>query len=206
MRRSPPAICARDVARHLDLPLRVLAASWRASSRPSRARARRPCAARAQAASTSLGAVVGPARAAAQDDVAVVVAARSRRSRPAPILVMPMKACGARAGHQRVGGHLHAAVGAVLEPDRAAQARRQLAVARALGRARADRAPARSGPRCTAGSAGPGTRWRPAARACAMSSSSWRARRRPSLMRKLPSRRGSLMKPFQPTVVRGFSK
>ncbi len=41
---------------------------------------------------------------------------------------------------------------------------------------------------------------------CAMASSNSRARRKPSLMRKLPSRRGSLMKPFQPTVVRGFSK
>ena len=30
--------------------------------------------------------------------------------------------------------------------------------------------------------------------------------RRPSLIRKLPLRYGSLMSPFQPTVVRGFSK
>ncbi len=33
-----------------------------------------------------------------------------------------------------------------------------------------------------------------------------RARRRPSLIAKLPSSLGSLMSPFQPTVVRGFSK
>jgi hypothetical protein len=33
-----------------------------------------------------------------------------------------------------------------------------------------------------------------------------RATRRPRLMLKLPSRSGSLMRPFQPTVVRGFSK
>ena len=33
-----------------------------------------------------------------------------------------------------------------------------------------------------------------------------RARRMPSLMRKVLSRRGSLISPFQPTVVRGFSK
>ena len=39
-----------------------------------------------------------------------------------------------------------------------------------------------------------------------MSSSSPRASRRPSLMWKLPSRSGSLIRPFQPTVVRGFSK
>ena len=39
-----------------------------------------------------------------------------------------------------------------------------------------------------------------------MSSRILRARRRPSLMRKEPSMRGSLIRPFQPTVVRGFSK
>ena len=39
-----------------------------------------------------------------------------------------------------------------------------------------------------------------------MSSSRLRAKRTPSLMRKEPSRRGSLIKPFQPIVVRGFSK
>ena len=39
-----------------------------------------------------------------------------------------------------------------------------------------------------------------------MSSSSPRASRSPSLMSKLPSSRGSLISPFQPTVVRGFSK
>src|SRR6185312_5072089 len=33
-----------------------------------------------------------------------------------------------------------------------------------------------------------------------------RARRRPLSIRKLPSRSGSLIRPFQPTVVRGFSK
>jgi len=39
-----------------------------------------------------------------------------------------------------------------------------------------------------------------------MSSSSWRARCSPLLMWKVPFRSGSLIKPFQPTVVRGFSK
>ena len=39
-----------------------------------------------------------------------------------------------------------------------------------------------------------------------MSRSSPRASRRPWSMRKLPSRPGSLISPFQPTVVRGFSK
>ena len=38
------------------------------------------------------------------------------------------------------------------------------------------------------------------------SSSSWRASRSPLLMWKLSSRSGSLMSPFQPTEVRGFSK
>ena len=36
--------------------------------------------------------------------------------------------------------------------------------------------------------------------------SNWRAMRKPSSMRKLSSKYGSLIKPFQPTVVRGFSK
>src|SRR5712691_2217264 len=40
----------------------------------------------------------------------------------------------------------------------------------------------------------------------ARSSSSRRARRSPSLIANEPSRRGSLIRPFQPTVVRGFSK
>ena len=40
----------------------------------------------------------------------------------------------------------------------------------------------------------------------ARSSRKRRPSRSPSLMTKLPSSRGSLMSPFQPTVVRGFSK
>lgn len=39
-----------------------------------------------------------------------------------------------------------------------------------------------------------------------MFTSSSRAVRRPSLILKLPSMYGSLIRPFQPTVVRGFSK
>ena len=42
--------------------------------------------------------------------------------------------------------------------------------------------------------------------ASARSRSSVRAWRSPWLILKLPSRSGSLMSPFQPTVVRGFSK
>lgn len=36
------------------------------------------------------------------------------------------------------------------------------------------------------------------------SQSSWRARRRPLFILKEPSMSGSLMRPFHPTVVRGF--
>jgi hypothetical protein len=39
-----------------------------------------------------------------------------------------------------------------------------------------------------------------------MRTSRSRAIRNPSLMRKLPFMYGSLIRPFQPTVVRGFSK
>ena len=47
----------------------------------------------------------------------------------------------------------------------------------------------------------------PAGRPISLTSdSSLRARRTPSLMRKLLSSPGSLISPFQPTVVRGFSK
>ena len=63
----------------------------------------------------------------------------------------------------RVKRNLYGAVSAVLESDRAAQSRGELAV-------------------------------------------DLRAMRRPSLMLKVLSRYGSLMSPFQPTVVRGFSK
>ena len=47
----------------------------------------------------------------------------------------------------------------------------------------------------------------PAGRPISLTSdNSLRARRTPSLMRKLLSSPGSLISPFQPTVVRGFSK
>ena len=44
------------------------------------------------------------------------------------------------------------------------------------------------------------------ARASSTSSSSLRATRRPALTSPVPSRCGSLISPFQPIVVRGFSK
>jgi hypothetical protein len=39
-----------------------------------------------------------------------------------------------------------------------------------------------------------------------LSSNNWRAISKPWFIAKLPSKCGSLMWPFQPTVVRGFSK
>ena len=78
--------------------------------------------------------------AAAQDDMAVGVAA-GLEDRGHAHLGHAHERMRRRGRHQRVGGHLHAAVGAVLEADRAAQARRELAVALALGGARADRPP-----------------------------------------------------------------
>ena len=110
-----------------------------------------------------------------------------------------------RGGAHGVDRDLHAAVGAVLEADRHRQARGELAVHLALRRARADRAPRHEvgvnwgviGSRNSVPAGSPSS---------IRSISRRRARRRPSLMAKLPSRCGSLIRPFQPTVVRGFSK
>src|SRR5690606_4399094 len=84
--------------------------------------------------------VVGSPGAAAQDDVAVVIA-RGRRDGGAAAL-------GHREEMVRVARRLHGverdaqvAVGAVLEADGTAQARGKLAVDLALGRTRADGAP-----------------------------------------------------------------
>ncbi len=111
-----------------------------------------------------------------------------------------------RGGLHRVDGDLDAAVGAVLEADRHREAGGQLAVDLALGRARADRAPGDGVGDELRRDRVEELAARPAARAAIRSSSSCRARRSPSLMAKLPSRCGSLISPFQPTVVRGFSK
>ncbi|ABA52352.1 hypothetical protein BURPS1710b_A0311 [Burkholderia pseudomallei 1710b] len=84
--------------------------------------------------------VVRAPLAAAQDHVRGVVAARLE-NRGHPHLRHAHERVARARRDDRVGRDLHAAVGAVLEADRAAQPRRELPVALALGRARADRAP-----------------------------------------------------------------
>ena len=75
-----------------------------------------------------------------------------------------------------------------------------LSVVRAPMAPQAIRSPMYCGEMVSSSSLPDGTPSRP------MSISSWRAIRRPSLMRQLSSSQGSLISPFQPTVVRGFSK
>jgi hypothetical protein len=87
-----------------------------------------------------LGVVVRTVLAAAQDHVRVVVAARLEDRGHAHLRHSHERMARAR-GDDRVGRDLHAAVGAVLEADRAAQARCELTMALALGGARADGAP-----------------------------------------------------------------
>src|SRR5438093_7290856 len=86
------------------------------------------------------GVVVGTARAPAQDDVAIGVTARGD-NRAEPLLGHAGELVGMPGGAHGVDGDLDAAVGAVLEADGHREARGQLAVHLALGRARADGAP-----------------------------------------------------------------
>ena len=86
------------------------------------------------------GRIVVRRLAAAQNDVAVVVAGR-RRDRAAALLGHGQEVMRMRRRLHRVDRDLHVAVGAVLEADRARQTRSELAMHLALGRARADRAP-----------------------------------------------------------------
>src|SRR3546814_19195254 len=79
--------------------------------------------------------------AAAQDDVAVLVA-RRRGDRGAAFLRDGQEVVRLRCRQDRVEGDLHVAVGAVLEADRAGQAGGHLAMHMALGRASAERRPA----------------------------------------------------------------
>ena len=99
-----------------------------------------PCLAQHGAGRFDVRRVVVGRLAAAQDDVAVAVAARLEDRRHAHLGHAHEGMRSARGKH-RISSHLHAAVGAVLEADGAAQAGGKLAVALALGRARADRAP-----------------------------------------------------------------
>jgi hypothetical protein len=122
-----------------------------------------------------------------------------------PALVTDRKVVRRLRGADRVDGDAHVAVGAVLEADRARQAGGQFAMHLRLGGARADRAP---------GDQVGGVLRRDRVEELGRAGQAHlvdleqqpRARRTPSLMRKLLSRRGSLISPFQPTVVRGFSK
>jgi hypothetical protein len=86
------------------------------------------------------GGVVVGRLAAAQDDVAVLVAVGLHDGHLA-VLVHRQEVVAARRRLDGVGGDLDVAVGAVLEADRRRQARGQLAVHLALGGARADGAP-----------------------------------------------------------------
>ena len=122
-----------------------------------------------------------------------------------PCLVWPRNVCERLRGEDGVDGDLHIARGGVLESDRTGEAGDELAVDLAFGGARADGSPAdevgdvlRRDHVEEFGAGGHAHFGEIEQR--------WRAMRRPSLILKEPSRWGSLMRPFQPMVVRGFSK
>ncbi len=137
--------------------------------------------------------------------MAVTVAGRGRDG-AATLLGDRQEMMGLGRGLHRIHRDLHVAVRAVLEAHRAGETRGELAMHLALGRARADGAPGDEVRdvlrRDHVEELAAGRQ----AHLVDAESSRPRARRRPSLMRKLPSRPGSLIRPFQPTVVRGFSK
>ena len=135
-----------------------------------------------------------------QSSLPAVVAIAER-----PSLVTARKWCGCDGRLHRVDRDLHVAVGAVLEADRARQAGGELAMDLAFGGARADRAPGDEvGDVLRRGHVEELAAGRQAELVDVEQQP--RASRRPLLMWKLPSRSGSLIRPFQPTVVRGFSK
>jgi hypothetical protein len=181
---------AREILRDVDLPLvRLVRVRMRAIDHHLLAQ---PALAQHRAARFDvLGVVVRTVLAAAQDHVRVVVAARLEDRGHAHLRHSHERMARAR-GDDRVGRDLHAAVGAVLEADRAAQARCELTMALALGGARADGAP-RDQVRdvLRAQQVEEFGRRRQAQRVDV--EQQLRAARSPSLMRKLPSRRGSLM-------------
>jgi hypothetical protein len=122
-----------------------------------------------------------------------------------PALVTDRKWCGACAARMASMAILHIAVGAVLESHRTRQSGSQLAV-NLLSVVRAPMAPhdTRSAMYCGVIMS---RNSQPAGTAALVDIEQQLApMRKPSLMRKLPSRLGSLISPFQPTVVRGFSK
>src|SRR5215218_4556295 len=108
-------------------------------------------------------------------------------------------------GANGVDRGLHPAAGTVLEAYRHGETRGQLAMDLALGRACTDGRPGHGvgeelgvmGSRNSVPAGNPSS---------ARSRSNLRAMYSPSLTAKLPSRGGSLIRPFHPTVERGFSK
>ena len=131
----------REILRDLDLPLVRLVPSSRASNRPSPARATRPCAAPRSSPRHARRRSSG--RSCRRGITCVIVAARLE-DRGHPHLRHPHERMARSCCDDRVGRDLHAAVGAVLEADRAAQARSELAMALARSCARRSR-PTRSG-------------------------------------------------------------
>ena len=121
-----------------DLPLMLLAAV--AVRNVDHQALAQTCGAQRVAARGHMRGVVVGRLASAQDDVAVVVAARFEDGGHAH-LRHPHEGMRRACGKDGVGRNLDAAVGAVLEAHRAAQARGELTVTLALGRARADGAP-----------------------------------------------------------------
>ena len=123
----------------------------------------------------------------------------------APVVVDAGERVRNRSGADRVDRNLYVAVGAVLEADRHRKARAQLAVDLTLRRARANRPP---GDRVRDVLRGDRVQELAADRKVEVEHLEEKgpATRRPALTSPELSRWGSLMRPFQPVVVRGFSK
>ncbi|MNS89408.1 hypothetical protein D3C72_1234200 [compost metagenome] len=130
---------AADVFAHRDLVLMLLAAvGMRGIDHQARGQ---PGLGDGVARFLHAGGIVVGRLAAAQDHVAILVA-RGRHDRRVAALGHRQEMVRLRRGLDRVHGDLDVAVRAVLEPHRARQSRRELAVYLRLGGARADRAPA----------------------------------------------------------------
>ena len=201
-RRLPPPTCRAISPRDVELALVLLGAvGVRAIDHQRRPQA---CALERVARGDHACFIVVRRNAAAQDDVAVGIAAGANHCHAAG-LVHAQEVVRARGRLDRVARDLHAAVGAVLEADRRRDARHELAMHLAFGRARADRTPRDQvadvlrRDRVEQLAARRNAELRDVDQQLARDA-------KPSLMRQLSSRYGSLMRPFQPTVVRGFSK
>ena len=176
---------------------------WLASmiTRSRQPRLRQPGSRAADRCGVVVRAVAPPRRITWQSGLPAVVSSAAR-----PSGLMPGNTWLGRRRADRVDRHLDVAVGAVLDADRHRQRAAQLPVHLARRRAGADRAPGhdvgdelrRDRVEELAADRQARARRRRAA-ACAPC-------RRPVLTSKVPSRCGSLIRPFQPSVVRGFSK